>query len=405
MNSSPVNSTPQIISLNAILNHNGKFNSTNSIFSPTISGYYWFHVSTGLQDCCPSSINLVINNGSSASSTSLASDASSSGIEMSVDLIKWIEATDKVYLLPETLLLHNTSGKITFIGFYADNVVQSSVSLQLDLLYERKSNNIDIDIDKITRKRAIASNWTVSLFGEFVYLGAPETGVYILVAKIGMDEAWWRASNDGPNKMGHGIIKWTLTDGKRQAVNIAYHRNVTWGLFEPPLQRTLSLIYLVSLNSRDKIMLQFDRFSYEKFLVRVSVQLMLYKPKPSCGMMAVWAVKQLDNKKYFAQLNEGQTWDERNSAVKISIAGLYYVSLSAIIETTVAYKTNILLNNLQPVITLSANLTENVELDEQLFTSQQSALLNLMNDDELQVDNIEGSRLELYFVGFLIAPN
>ena len=390
-----VNSLPQIISLNAIINPNNRFNST--IFSPSISSYYWFHMSTGLQECCMSKISLVIGNSSAASLTSYSSLPD---IEMSVDRIKWIEATDKVYLFSETPLLSDNSGKITFIGFRADNIVLSSVTLQLLLLYELRSGSIYINIDDVTYGSAIASNWTITLLSGVMNLKAPKTGVYILVVNIQIYEAGSFEMSDRLDKIKDRYIKWTLTAAKSQTVNVQYRQTVT-SLREHP---ALSLIYLVSLNSNDNTMFQFENFTYDDFSIKVAIQLMLYKPKPSSGMKIVWAIKQLGKSEYFVQLNDGRTWNESINTVKISVAGVYYISLSAIIEINVAHKIRILLNNSQPIITLSIKLTEIGTDFEGLFTLQQSALLHLMNNDILQVNNFEGSQTELYFVGIFISP-
>ena len=378
-----INSSDEIVQLEALLNYNGRFDSKE--FSPSRSGFYWFHVSTGLQDGL-TKIRLIIGN---RSHLFVSESLKKSLYVMSCDLLMWMKAGESAYLKAESPLYSDESGRISFVGFYLENIMSHFAAVQMHLHFVAGSMKPTASFN-----RTMAVNWAVADFlnGSF-QVKAPKTGIYILAVNFRL------YADQKCQKPEKSLFESKVViEGGKQTLNVLYQKRGN----ESSQQFTFSLIYAMQLQEDDNVKVIAMLFQP---CADVFLQLMLYDP--IFGSNAVWAVT-LILKNGAIQLKtmlvkDGVIWNKENNAAVISVAGIYYISITAVIENLGFIYSgshaslSLLRNNLEPLIRLSLNVFSSI-------TFQQSSLVKLMANDILHVEYTLDTQTTLYFCGILVTP-
>ena len=396
----PLNSSSEAISFNfVIFNQGNRFNLTH--FSPTVGGYYWLHISVGIN---PNATEISFVHGMKNYTYTSNWPILSNSI-MSFDIIKYFDSYATAHIESLSSLYSDDTGQITFVGLGIEDMMKSIVALRVQIHYDKDGKILNTNSET-------KENWNISTEeNKKLYFLIPKTGIYLITTTIQTQSLKSErvplsgfGSHVDPSFLTppHGTDWWNFAITNGSSISLQYQT--------PEIKSkmlTMSLIHLMKLTKSDKVTVN---FIYIQQPVHAMLQLFLYEPLGE--EKVAWAIRKVLQPlgiSIVIDVNEGFPWNKQLQRINIIQSGLYYISLTATFDLKIQRSIQLFLHE-YPILTLS---THNCYDTESLVPLQQSVLHKMDEGDVLHVEDPYNSVSDikfnsisvdlLYFTGILLS--
>ena len=364
------------------INDGSSFNSAT--FTPSEDGFYWFHLAIGAVQNQPVHAELVTkaNRRQVFSNLSLLHYYS-----VSIDDFQHLSSGQTVSVAARSVL-SSFLDQTAFLGFRLDNLFSPFFAFKMQNVPGSKANSL-FDNFPVTPNQ----KWSID--GENVVLRMPKAGVYVvsLSVRFTADLAETIATNFICN------ASLAVNDKTVPDFGVAFFRSGR--LQEATL---ISGLYLLSLRADDALHVfsvkpsGSSQISFQGFMIQ-----------PALGRNIAWALKTVDQVDTtqlttmtfnYVDVNVGNAWKAENNTIVIPTSGLYYLSLTAIVDVGLHNYFSVNVNRAQLVLTTASR--QGIDQTGVCHTTlQASTIVSLRSVDQIQVF-AKANVIQTYFAGFLL---
>ena len=379
------NNTLEHIPLKAIINDGLSFESNR--FTLKNSGAMWLFISFSNSNHQNFTIEVMINNESvKIISSSLLKDS----ISLSVSWFSSVVEGDVIFL-KSNHFSKMTQAKVQFLGIHFDDTTMSPfVALAEDI--SSLQTNLYENLTQSASSVTLISNWNTTRGKK---LTIPFNGIYFFHTSFYAEKSLCVRLLPLLNLTicTVALIPKVKSGGNERELYRLYKVDTGVNSAEKNVLGLLSNTVMYRFSAGDEIYFPLSSGT-------LSYQIVLYEPlhKNKIAFALYDKATDMPGHIHFSavRVNEGKVWDSTNSLAKIPVNGLYFLSLSVLLNSVEDYNVTVLLNNKQSIIEI-----ERVASQKHLQVLSQAKLAKLQLADFLYVST-KTKCLETHFSGFLL---